>query len=223
MVVLCFDPRDGGQIAHPTLALDKACFSPESVMLIRFFTSDWRAAPMGIDELAKVMQVVTGIAALSIAYQVYLFNKRKDRESVRDRAWMAQQSLNALIIGSEDAQRASEFAVTGRIDHNTNDRDIGRAAYILFIQLNRINLIWGAWRSGVVERQVVDELVLPTLWLYRGSEVLMQFCLSRGYSKNFVDFVNDQLEKMKDRTDEPKGIKDLISEVRVSVEANKQA
>ncbi|MCB1340169.1 MAG: hypothetical protein KDK24_03700 [Pseudooceanicola sp.] len=178
---------------------------------------------MGIDELAKVMQVVTGIAALSIAYQVYLFNKRKDRESVRDRAWMAQQSLNALIIGSEDAQRASEFAVTGRIDHNTNDRDIGRAAYILFIQLNRINLIWGAWRSGVVERQVVDELVLPTLWLYRGSEVLMQFCLSRGYSKNFVDFVNDQLEKMKDRTDEPKGIKDLISEVRVSVEANKQA
>lgn len=173
---------------------------------------------MSLEDFARVMQIVTGAAAIYIAYIVYTYNKRRDLEAIREKAWSSQQSLNSLILANRDVQKASEVSVSGVIDQNTTDEDIARATYCVFIQLNRVNLLWGGWRSKIIDRKVLDELARPTLWLYKGNEYLLRFCLSRGYSDDFVEYVNSELVIINaEKSTKPKPIKEFISEIRATL------
>lgn len=169
-----------------------------------------------LDIIAKLMQIVTAVAAVSIGFIVYRHNRRKDKESVRERAWNAQQQLNFSALNNIGVLKASEFTIDGIIDHNLNDEDLRRALYVTFIQMNRIHLLWNGWRAEIFTREELDDEVRPTLQLIAGNPMLTNYCLTRGYDSKFVDFITEELNEVDKGNPKPECIEEFLPRLRKS-------
>ena len=167
-----------------------------------------------LDIAAKVMQIITGAAAVFIAFIVYDHNRRRDKESIRERAWQNQQQLNLSVLSDISVLKASEFIIDGSIDHNFNDDDIRRALYTTFIHLNRINLLWSAWKSNILSKKELNNEVYPNLRLIVGNLMLTEYCLTRGYQKDFVDYVIKELPQVTQGIPKPEKVEDFITRLR---------
>ena len=150
---------------------------------------------ISLPQIANIMQVATGASLLLLTLLVYTHQRKNDKEVLRSRAWETQQQINYLAVEHPHALRASEILTSGKILPTTTRDDLKVAMYICFIQINRVHYLWRGWKSGLIgKRELLDE-VRPTIRLLIGHQELFQYCLTRGYSKNFVAFMlKEQVE-----------------------------
>ena len=170
--------------------------------------------PIWLELIAKIMQIVTGISAVAIAVIVYNHNRRKDKESVRAQAWQAQQQINYSVIREINVLRASELTIDGAINPNSMDDDIRGAVYFTFVQLNRTHLLWSAWKSKILSEQELYDEIRPTLILIIGNPMITKYCLTRGYSKDFVEFLEGEISYVNQEIQKPQGIDEFIVNLR---------
>lgn len=174
----------------------------------------WPADASILEVLADVMQVVTGLAATAIAFIVFRHNRRTDKETLRERAWAAQQELNYISLANPEVLKAAEFTIDGEIKSDLSDEDLRRAIYATFIQLNRIHLLWNGYRSGIFRKTEIEDEIRPTLTLISGNRALLDYCLTRGYSKSFVEFATKEADTLSQLYGQPEESSVFIGNLR---------
>ena len=138
------------------------------------------------------MQIVTGFAVISLTVIIYLHQRRNDKENLRGRAWETQQQINYMAIQNIDALKATDIKIRGNINETHTIDDLKRAVYVCFVQINRVNYMWRGWKSGLISKAELLDEAHPTMRLLLGFQEVVDYCLTRGYSKDFVDFMKDQ-------------------------------
>lgn len=174
----------------------------------------WPTDASLVENLASIMQVVTGLAAVAIAFIVFKHNRRADKEALRERAWASQQELNYLSLSNPSVLKAAEFTISGRLDETIEDEDLLRAVYATFVQLNRIHLLWNGYRSGIFNLAEIEDEIRPTMTLISGNRDLLDYCLSRGYSKSFVEFASKEADGLTSFYSQPEDGNIFLKELR---------
>ena len=145
--------------------------------------------PDWLEPLARIMQIATGISAVAIAIIVHRHNRTRDKESLRERSWHSQQQINLTCASNDQMMEAAEKFICENFVLDAEAAEFKRAAYIVFMYLNRIRLMWSGWKSGVISKNDMLDDVRPTISLFRNNPIIVRYCLTRGYSKEFSDFI----------------------------------
>lgn len=159
------------------------------------------------------MQIETGILAVFISILVFRFNVKKDKESLREKAWTSQQQLNLAVLANPQNLLATELTIEG-LNSTAETDSVQRAVYVTFIQLNRLNLFWRAWKSGVFTEEEAREEIQPTLRLIIGSEEMLNYCLSRGYPPAFVEYIQREARSVRNEIRKPNTLQSFIQSVQ---------
>ncbi|MEM1344116.1 MAG: hypothetical protein AAGI34_05985 [Pseudomonadota bacterium] len=170
--------------------------------------------PDSLGLISKLMQIATGVAAIFIAFIVYKYNKKRGKETLVARSWSIQQQINLSVINNRDVLRAAEIIKCDCIDRNTTDEDLQRLIYIYFLYINRVKMMWDGWRSGLINRDELLDDVFPTITLIGGHKEIIDYCLTRGYSKEFRNFFLKELARVGDMNDKIIGSKQFIEKFR---------
>lgn len=168
---------------------------------------------LSLQTLSNIMQIVTGIAACSIAFIVYRHGKKKDKEELTERSWSAQQQLNLATINDDDIQVAYDVIVSGNTE-NVDDRILKKATFLTFILLNRIQLIWNGHKAGIFSKAELLKETIPTISLIVRNTDILNYCLTRGYDDEFSQFVKSQIPAANLRAEKIESIDKFLVDTR---------
>lgn len=185
--------------------------------------SIWPEDAALVEVAADLMQIATGFAAVAIAFIVFRHNRRTDKETLRERAWAAQQELNFIALANPDVMKAAEFTINGSLEEKLSDEDLLRAVYTTFVQINRIHLLWNGYKSGIFRKSEVEDEIRPTLTLISGNRELFDYCLSRGYSKEFRAFAMREADSITGAYIKPEEGSSFLKKLRSKISPQQKA
>ena len=149
--------------------------------------------------LNSLPEIVIGAGLLWLAWLTRSHQRKADKEVLRGHVREAQQQLNFMSLNNEALWRSAELAASGEMTVSPTDEgveqavtDVKRAMHICFIHINRIHDLWFGWQSEILtESDMLDE-VRPILRLLLGERKILDYCLSRAYPNQFVEFIEKQ-------------------------------
>jgi len=168
-------------------------------------------------------QILTSGLLLVVSIFVLTNTRRKNRADIFQVTWSSQQQINYLAASNPKVAIAADALVTGFSDEFISDTDsdtdldgiISISMYLTFIQLNRLHVIWKASHGSIINILRKSEAlptVNATLSITNGIPELLEYCLSSGYERKFVTFINKNIDSQ--RINRPKSRSSKIREIK---------
>lgn len=138
-----------------------------------------------------LVAAIVGIAT----FLIFSHSRRKDKLDFFRSNWDKQQDLNLFCIGNNYAAETVERMVYGD-DHEVDEGTV-RDFNFTFIQLNKIQNNFQAYKFGVLSHREFVDMSIPSLQLLvRKKELVMYVVVNRGYSPEFQKFIINNIKDL---------------------------